>query len=281
MTTADEPGNALLSVQDVADEVQVHYMTAYRWVRRGDLRATKAGGRLRIRRADLEEFLAQREVDVAVDGGDGGRTDWDRHLRTFLQALLSGDELAAERQVRSIIADGATAGAVHTRLITPALHRVGDLWADGDITVAEEHRASNICATIVAQHTALFRRRGPRRGIAVTLTLPGDDHGLAPAMVADFLRAAGYEVHHLGTSVPIDELRRFLRTIACDVVCCSVTLPAPEALYVDLVRAAASREPPVAVVFGGQAVDRARAEAAGGQVVGDLDELASRLPPSS
>ena len=40
----------LLTLQEAADELKVHYMTAYRWVRKGELEAFKAGGRLRVSR---------------------------------------------------------------------------------------------------------------------------------------------------------------------------------------------------------------------------------------
>jgi MerR family transcriptional regulator, light-induced transcriptional regulator len=57
VTLDEEPHGELLTLHEAADRLKVHYMTAYRWVRRGDLPAFKAGGRLRVRAGDLTRFV--------------------------------------------------------------------------------------------------------------------------------------------------------------------------------------------------------------------------------
>jgi MerR family transcriptional regulator, light-induced transcriptional regulator len=271
------PGD-LITLQEAAERLSVHYMTAYRWVRRGELPAFKTGGRLRIRVDDLEQFLAERAVDVAMKShDDDGHTDWGRHVDRLVDALMVGDAARASSDVRKVMSDGATAGDVYVRLITPALHRVGTAWEKGEIGVAEEHRASQICVTIVAQLSDLFRRRRARRGTAVTLTPPHERHAIASAMVADFLRAGGYDVHHLGAGVPAADLAMFLRVVPTDLVCFSVTQKMPAEAYEELARACREHIPEPAVIFGGQGVDPAAAEAVGAMVVRDIGELAEHI----
>ena len=267
----------LLTLQEAADRLKVHYMTAYRWVRRGDLPAVKTGGRLRVRTGDLERFLADREVDVALPGRAPGRTDWPGHVERLTGLLLAGRVVDCNAAVRRIVADGAPAGEVYVNLLTPALYRVGEEWAAGRVGVAEEHRATEIVAGLMARLAELFRRRGPARGSAVTLTPSGEQHGLGAAMVADFLRAAGYEVHHLGVSVPADDLLMFLDRVPADIVAVSVTcrdldprmLPA-------LIGAVRSRDTPLALV-GGQGADPDSATALGAVHVGSVRELNDML----
>jgi MerR family transcriptional regulator, light-induced transcriptional regulator len=267
------PGD-LITLQEAAERLSVHYMTAYRWVRRGELPAFKTGGRLRIRVQDLEQFLAERAVDVAMKShDDDGHTDWERHVDRLVDALMIGDAAHAGADVRKVMSDGATAGDVYVKLITPALYRIGSAWEKGEIGVAEEHRASQICVTIVAQLSDLFRRRKARRGTAVTLTPPDESHAIASAMVADFLRAGGYDVHHLGAGVPPADLAMFLRVVPSDLVCFSVTQKMPAETYGELARACREQIPEPAVIFGGQGVDRAVAEAVGAMVVEDIGEL--------
>lgn len=272
----------LLTLQEAADRLKVHYMTAYRWVRRGELPAIKAGGRLRVRTADLGSFLRAREVEVALPGLGEGRTDWGLHLGRLHRLLLAGDRVGAGGLVRRVIADGATAGEVYLQLIAPALHMVGEDWARGTISVAEEHRATAIAAGIMARMGELFRRRGPTRGVAVTLTPPGEQHGLAAAMAADFLRGAGYEVHHLGPEVPPEDLARFLEQVPADVVCLSVSRPLDAALLAAAVAAARSGDPGARlVVVGGRGAQPHAVEAAGGVLVADLGLLLARLDEAS
>ena len=271
------PGD-LITLQEAAERLSVHYMTAYRWVRRGELPAFKTGGRLRIKVTDLEQFLAERALDVAMkSGGSDGHTDWDRHVTRLVDALLAGDGSRASNDVRKVMSDGATAGDVYVHMITPALHVVGKAWEKGEIGVAEEHRASQICVTIVAQLSELFRRRRTRQGTAVTLTPPDEHHAIASAMVADFLRSAGYEVHHLGAGVPARDLAMFLRVVPSDLVCFSVTQKLSGEDYRELAAACREQIPEPVVIFGGQGVDPEAAEDAGAIAVDDLGALVDHI----
>lgn len=268
----------LLTLQEAADRLRVHYMTAYRWVRRGELPAFKAGGRLRVRAGDLDRFLADREVDVALPSLAPGRTDWPTHVDRLTELLLQGSGVEAGGLVRKVVADGAPVGEVYINLLAPALHRVGAEWAAGRIGIAHEHRATAITAGIMARLGDNFRRRGPRRGVAVTLTLPGDEHGLGSAMVADFLRAGGYDVHHLGSGVGIEDLRSFLEVVPVDVVAVSLTVIDVDVdLLRRLVQEVRADHPDTVVVIGGQGATDELGEATGAVHVVELTDLAARL----
>lgn len=272
----EDPNNPeLLTLQEAAERLKVHYMTAYRWVRRGELTAFKAGGRLRVRVEDVDRFVHQRRVDVVLPGV-AGRTDWPTHIQRLYDLLVEGRALDAGHLVRKVIADGAPAGQVYLDLLTPVLHRIGDEWAAGNLSVAEEHRASEICSSILARHSDAFRRRGPSRGTAVTLTPANEMHGIASAMVADFLRAAGYDVHHLGVNVPAADLRLFLQVVPCDVMCVSVTTPGADLrMYEDVAAAAATTTTPV--IFGGQGADPEYVSEVSALHVGSLADVVGRV----
>jgi excisionase family DNA binding protein len=268
----------LLTLQEAADRLRVHYMTAYRWVRRGELPAFKTGGRLRVRGADLDRFLTEREVDVASPAAAPRRTDWPTHVDRLTQLLLEGASVEANGLVRKVIADGAPVGEVYINLLAPALHRVGEEWAAGRIGVCVEHRASEIVYAIMARLSESFRRRGPSRGVAVTLAMPGDEHRLAAGMVADFLRSGGYDVHHLGGHVSVADLRLFLQIAPVDVVAISITTANYDpTVLTDLVTMVQEERPHALVVVGGQAARRDGVETAGAVHVGALADLTARL----
>lgn len=262
-------GETLLTLQEAADRLKVHYMTAYRWVRRGELPAFKAGGRLRVRLADVDTFVTQRRVDVAMP--NPGRTQWPTHMQRFYDLLIQGRAVDSASLVRKVVADGAPAGEVYLELITPTLHRIGDAWQAGDISVAQEHRAAEICTAIMARLSDAFRRRGPVRGTAVTLTPPDEQHGIGAAMVADFLRGGGYEVHHLGVNVPLEDLKVFLEVVPCDLMCVSLsTATHGLTTYTRLVEAAGGS---TRVIVGGRGADPEAAEQAGAHHVPVLAQL--------
>lgn len=275
------PADDLLTLQQAADRLQVHYMTAYRWVRRGDLPAFKTGGRLRVRTSDLSRFVDEREVDIGLPSRSEAKTDWPRHVDRLTEHLLAGEGVDAGGLARKVVADGAAAGDVYVRLIAPALHRVGEEWAQGRVSIVIEHRATEIAVALMAKLGDHFRRRGPSRGTAITLTPSGDRHGLAATMVADFLRAAGYDVHHLGADVPVRDLALFLEVVPTDVLAVSMTTRDTDPGTVAALVGAARAHGDTIVVVGGQAAVRDEVEAAGAVYVDDLLSLAAAVGPDA
>jgi MerR family transcriptional regulator, light-induced transcriptional regulator len=144
--------------------------------------------------------------------------------------------------------------------------------------VGVEHRATEIVQSIIARLSESFRRRGPSRGVAVTMSMPGDEHRLACGMVADFLRAGGYEVHHLGNQVTIDDLRLFLDVVPADVVAVSITTDEFDPMVLsELVKAVHDERPQAIVVVGGRGARHEVVESAGAMHVEQLAELTAAL----
>jgi MerR family transcriptional regulator, light-induced transcriptional regulator len=64
----------------------------------------------------------------------------------------SGDETLA-RHLFGRLARGVPLAELCDRVIAPALYRVGQDWAAGELTIAAEHRASAICERLIAART--------------------------------------------------------------------------------------------------------------------------------
>jgi methanogenic corrinoid protein MtbC1 len=128
-------------------------------------------------------------------------------------------------------------------LLAPARRRVGAAWAEGGLSVAVEHRAAAICDRLLAR--VAVHPRGRPRGVAVTATPVGEEHGLPSTMAAVALRADRWQVHHLGTEVPTRDLIDLVGMLAADLVVLSATYTdaiAQARRIGDEVRAATSAE---------------------------------------
>ena len=185
-----------LDLAEAARELGVHYQTAYRWVREGALRAVKVGKTYRVERRDLDRF-AQRRQRGARPRPIQVR-DWDHQVERLYAALRRGDERAAAELVDRLAGGGVSPVELCDELLAPALHRIGEEWASGVNTVADEHRATAICERLLARLPA---RRTRVRGTAVVAAPAGEHHALPAHMAAIALRYDGWRVHDLATEI--------------------------------------------------------------------------------
>jgi MerR family transcriptional regulator, light-induced transcriptional regulator len=218
-----EPGEVALDLAEAARELGVHYQTAYRWVREGALRGVKVGKSYRVERRDLDRFAQRRERGVRPRPIQV--RDWDHQVERLYAALRSGDERAAYELVDRLAGGGVSPVDLCDELLAPALHRIGEEWASGVNTVADEHRATAICERLLARLPA---RRTRVRGTAVVAAPAGEHHALPAHMAAIALRYDGWRVHDLSTDVPSGDLAAFLRRERPDLLVLSTTMPNPD-----------------------------------------------------
>ena len=113
---------------------------------------------------------------------------------------------------------------VCTELITPTLWQIGQLWADGQLSVTVEHFASTFFRALL---TNLFHvTPGPRDGpLTIACCAPGEPHELAALMLSLFLRRQHTRVAYLGQSIEITGLLHTIRKLSPTLVCISLTMP--------------------------------------------------------
>src|SRR4051812_49631933 len=97
-------------------------------------------------------------------------------MRAYATALLAGDEVAADVAIREAIDAGLSTADVNEGIIAPALRLVGELWQSGEITVADEHLATEITLRVLALQGETRRARRSRRGHRVLLATPAGGH---------------------------------------------------------------------------------------------------------
>jgi MerR family transcriptional regulator, light-induced transcriptional regulator len=191
-----------MQLREAADALGVHYQTAYAWVREGTLPARKTGRGYDVRDDDVSA-LAERRAVGTLPRPEVQVRDWTAHAGRLYDAIVSGDETLARHDFDRL-AGGVPTIDLCERVITPALRRVGDGWAAGELTIAVEHRASAICERLIAPRA--HQQQGRPRGIAVTATPPAERHSLPALMAAACLREDRWLVHHLATDLPVAEV---------------------------------------------------------------------------
>ena len=164
--------------------------------------------------------------DRENDSPEANETRFAEFHRAFAHALMMGDEIGAEMAIREAMDAKASTADIDELIIAPALWLVGDLWERGEITVADEHLATEIAIRVLALQREAQRLAVSRGGQREMLATPeGELHVVALRMIGDLLREAGYDVMMLGANVPARDLGASAGRYQADVVCMSSTLP--------------------------------------------------------
>ena len=240
------PPTPTLTLQEAAERLGVHYMTMYRYVRLGLVAATKEGGAWRVAEADLERLRHPAPTPR-------GEAPWGERLEA---RMLEGDVAGAWSVVEAALASGTEPAEVYTALMAPALTRIGERWASGELGVEDEHLASAVASRLIGRLGSRFARRGRPRGTVVTVMPPGERHGFGLAMLADVLRGAGYTVLDLGPDTPVASVVAALSKVErLRGVCVGVVLESAVPAAAEMVVAVrAEVGPKVPILVGGRAV---------------------------
>ncbi len=173
--------------------------------------------------------------------------------RLYVEALLRSDERAAEIAIREAMEAKLTTADIDDEIIAPALWLIGELWQRGEISISDEHLATEISIRVLALRREVDRVAQSRVGHRIMLAVPqGDLHVVALRMVGNLLRDAGYDVVMLGPDVPSDALAASVRRHAPAVVCMSATLPSSLQGVVSAIEEVHRASPEVGFVLGGR-----------------------------
>jgi DNA-binding transcriptional MerR regulator len=131
------------------------------------------------------------------------------------------DALASFAEVRANAAfdrllSTLTLDTLLAEVLLPYLHDLGDAWERGDVTVAQEHFASN-----VIRGRLLGLARGWGAGIgphALLACPPGELHDLGLIAFGLALRSRGWRITFLGQDTPISTVEEHVRVVQPDRV---------------------------------------------------------------
>ena len=134
------------------------------------------------------------------------------NLATSLDRL---DEQAANTALDRLFA-AYTVETVLQEVILPYLHRLGERWETGEISVAHEHFASNLLrGRLLGLAQGWGQGRGPG---AILACVPGEQHELGLLVFGVALRRRGWRITYLGTDSPIDAIADIAPSLAPTVV---------------------------------------------------------------
>jgi len=194
-----EPGNGkddLVGTDDVARMAGVGPTAVKRWADEGLLPCTRTpGGHRRFARADVERFLR----------GGAGRdaADWVDLLVRSEDAHAVEARLLTERARRGSWRRVAAS-------LGEALVELGRRWEAGEISIGEEHLASERLSRALARISGSLPL-DPGAPRCLLACAEGDDHTLGLSVAELCLREAGWATLWVGRGTPTAEVARMVR----------------------------------------------------------------------
>jgi MerR family transcriptional regulator, light-induced transcriptional regulator len=207
----------LLTTQQAAALLGVGASSVKRWADQGLLTCVRTpGGHRRIPRAALETRQVS-EPAVAEGGRRGSATGWLERMTgpTTVAALVD----ALRRQHEE---DGSWARACEA--VAGGLADLGRAWLAGEITVLEEHRATDRLERALLQICEAIALP-PIAPTWLLVAAPGDDHTLGLRLLELTLRDLGVGVAWAGRRTPTDEVASLVTqgTLAAAAVSASLS----------------------------------------------------------
>lgn len=171
-------------------------------------------------------------------------------FQQFRDALISGNPALASSVVKKCLADRVPVTSIYLDVICRAQSELGILWSRKEISITQEHIATEISLTQICW---LRLQEAPRSPIGLKILVaaaPGDPHTFPARVVADLFYFEGWEVHFSGTQAPANDILHFADEHAFDAIALSVTLE-PETSLQGFIRKLAQLPSKPKIVVGG------------------------------
>ncbi|GEM48797.1 MerR family transcriptional regulator [Deinococcus cellulosilyticus] len=167
------------------------------------------------------ELLKQKQDPGTPQSPDNEHT---KVVQDLVEACLKSDQNRAS-QLINYASISFTVEEVLLKVIEPTLTYMGEMWAQGHITVAEEHQATAFLRGRIQILLDLLGQplEGPKVMVACA---PGEYHEIGPLMISVLLRKRGVQVHYIGANTPLDDLIRYTHAHSGHAILLSLGLAA-------------------------------------------------------
>lgn len=230
----DIVGRKTLTSKQAARLLGVSEASVKRWADGGLLPALKtAGGHRRFRPEDLAAFRHDSRARQQVEGATAkqtpeasGAAPLDHTLsEAMFEMLVSGHDDEVSSLLIRLYLHGHTVARIADAALCPALHRVGDLWQAGELSVAQEHIATRAAlAALHALRSAIKVRRVAGSRVAICCCVEEDFHDFPVHLAALVLEAQGWAVVNLGMNTPFFALSEAVARFRPRLVCVASTI---------------------------------------------------------
>lgn len=222
-----------LTTKEVARLCRVSDATVKRWEDAGLLKSERTnGGHRRFRAEEVARFQREQNLGVKLVHGDESavraanrrRSNKNHSHSSLFHALVAGAEQEAANLIVAEHLGGAALTEIFDRLICPAMCRIGELWYQGELTIAQEHLATRTAHTAIYKLRHLLTVPEMNGELAMCCAFEADFHELPTHLAQMSLEDEGWEVLNFGANMPLYALAEEVLRQTPALICLSSTL---------------------------------------------------------
>lgn len=216
-----------LTTQEVARLLSVSEATIKRWADDGLIHSKKTvGGHRRFGLGEIARFQRAHAAGPSTNEpsatNEVGRSQASPSV--LFQHLSEGDEEESAAVLIGAYLHRQSLVSLFDRVVTPTMHEVGALWSRGELTIADEHLATQTVISALQQLRSVIRLSPPTETRAVVCGVEGDLHELPIHLLNVLLEADGWDVINLGPNTPFFALVEALTKYRPQLLCVSAKL---------------------------------------------------------
>ena len=140
-------------------------------------------------------------------------------------------------------------------VIIPLVYKIGDLWHEGEIRVANEHLATSVIHSFLYNLLDSYSF-GSSAPVIISATPRGQEHDLGALIVGVVAASSGWRVIYLGSNLPTEEISSAASQLDAKAVALSLVYPKDDPhLRSELKKLHQLLDSDVTLIVGGRAVD--------------------------
>ena len=173
--------------------------------------------------AKEKSITTQNKVDVKFSGLDINISDI---LAECIEAIREYDA----KKLESILLNASTRltqPILIEEVVIPLVYKIGDMWHNGEIRVANEHLASSVVRSFLFNLLESYTMTESAQ-VLVSATPRGQEHELGALIAAVVAASSGWKVVYLGTNLPAEEIAAVASYLNAKVVAISLVYPSDD-----------------------------------------------------
>jgi len=213
--------------EEAAKILGVNVSTIKRWTDLGELKCIKTkGGHRKFFIEHLAEFLKEnkrqtsrvnlfpveneRDLEISYQIL---KADFDYLIEFVLQEAIACYRDRVLQVLNGLYLGDHALDVIYDKLLTPVFHKIGDLWEQQQLTIIEEHLASQTIRDCIIRLQGIIRLPTEKVGTVLCLNPATELHDSALKMVDHLLELRGFHVLYSGQITPVLRVEKLFERV--------------------------------------------------------------------